>query len=237
MSLRVKHATTATGTDAGTGEIHKAEWNADHTIVNGIYRPSLKPSTPVDDFEGSAIDGAWSAHSVSGSFDLTRSYPGQIDGSFLNLGFKGNFGTMYRSTSNVDQEVILGDVRLRGSVGHGQVSMPGIGLLDASGNGTAVVIYNDNNCYLAHIVAYNYNSNSGNITGIGHAGSNADFRWWLRLTRVGNVFDGYVSLSGESWEYHMSGTRTVTHTITEIHVGQFLASVSGAMDVEWYNKV
>lgn len=26
----ITHATVATGTDAGTGEIHKAQWNADH---------------------------------------------------------------------------------------------------------------------------------------------------------------------------------------------------------------
>src|SRR5258708_4758352 len=28
----ITHATVATGTNAGTGEIHKAEWNADHTV-------------------------------------------------------------------------------------------------------------------------------------------------------------------------------------------------------------
>ncbi len=31
--MGVTHATVATGTDAGTGEIHKAEWNAGHTIT------------------------------------------------------------------------------------------------------------------------------------------------------------------------------------------------------------
>jgi hypothetical protein len=29
--MGITHATVATGTDAGTGEIHKAEWNAAHT--------------------------------------------------------------------------------------------------------------------------------------------------------------------------------------------------------------
>ena len=31
--MSVTHATTATGTDAGTGDIHKAEWNASHLIT------------------------------------------------------------------------------------------------------------------------------------------------------------------------------------------------------------
>jgi len=33
----INHATTATGTDAGTGDIHKAQWNADH-VITPVYR-------------------------------------------------------------------------------------------------------------------------------------------------------------------------------------------------------
>ena len=32
MPIEVKHATQATGTDAGNGEIRKAQWNESHTI-------------------------------------------------------------------------------------------------------------------------------------------------------------------------------------------------------------
>jgi len=32
----ITHAHVATGTDAGTGEVHKAEWNADHTITGSL---------------------------------------------------------------------------------------------------------------------------------------------------------------------------------------------------------
>lgn len=32
MAVTVTHAYTATGTDAGNGEVHKAEWNAAHNI-------------------------------------------------------------------------------------------------------------------------------------------------------------------------------------------------------------
>lgn len=33
MAISVVHATVAAGTDAGTGEVHKAEWNAEHTYT------------------------------------------------------------------------------------------------------------------------------------------------------------------------------------------------------------
>ena len=32
MAIEVKHATQATGTDAGNGEIRKAQWNESHQI-------------------------------------------------------------------------------------------------------------------------------------------------------------------------------------------------------------
>lgn len=32
MSISITHSTVAVGTDAGNGEIHKAQWNEDHTI-------------------------------------------------------------------------------------------------------------------------------------------------------------------------------------------------------------
>jgi hypothetical protein len=42
--MGITHATVATGTDAGTGEIHKAEWNADHTLT-GFLPTTLQTVT------------------------------------------------------------------------------------------------------------------------------------------------------------------------------------------------
>lgn len=36
MTAVITHATTASGTDSGSGEIHKAEWNANHTITGAV---------------------------------------------------------------------------------------------------------------------------------------------------------------------------------------------------------
>lgn len=37
MAGYIRHAYTATGTDAGNGEVHKSQWNADHTLVGVPY--------------------------------------------------------------------------------------------------------------------------------------------------------------------------------------------------------
>jgi hypothetical protein len=43
--MTVTHATVASGTDAGTGEIHKAQWNADHVVTS--YRPPAQTISSV----------------------------------------------------------------------------------------------------------------------------------------------------------------------------------------------
>lgn len=38
MAITLTHPTVAVGTDSGTGEIHKAEWNANHTLLMATAR-------------------------------------------------------------------------------------------------------------------------------------------------------------------------------------------------------
>ena len=38
MAIQVTHTTQATGTDAGNGEIRKAQWNENHTITMATAR-------------------------------------------------------------------------------------------------------------------------------------------------------------------------------------------------------
>lgn len=44
MPLVVTHATVAAGTDAGNGEIHKAQWNADHALAGAPDIPQNSQS-------------------------------------------------------------------------------------------------------------------------------------------------------------------------------------------------
>lgn len=46
MPQTIKHATQATGTDAGDGEIGKAAWNADHTVTGTPDLPESVPAAP-----------------------------------------------------------------------------------------------------------------------------------------------------------------------------------------------
>lgn len=59
--MGITHATVATGTDSGTGEIHKLQWNEAHD-VSGF----LSNSTPLADASsgnaGTAVDVARSDH-------------------------------------------------------------------------------------------------------------------------------------------------------------------------------
>src|SRR5690349_15515453 len=41
MTLAITHATQATGTDAGNGEIHKAQWNEAHTLTGLLSAAQL----------------------------------------------------------------------------------------------------------------------------------------------------------------------------------------------------
>lgn len=50
MTVSITHATVATGTDAGTGEIHKAEWNADH-VISGLDPIATVLGTPDTAYE------------------------------------------------------------------------------------------------------------------------------------------------------------------------------------------
>lgn len=51
MALTIKHAYTATGTDAGNGEVNKARWNAAHSITGYLFTEVTDtPSTDKNDY-------------------------------------------------------------------------------------------------------------------------------------------------------------------------------------------
>lgn len=208
-----------------------------------IQRPALTPATPLDDFDGASLDGAWSAHSSQGSFATGHVITQAIDGSFLSMGYSGQMGALIRSTTNVDQEFIAGGFRMRGGVTRGIAVMPGIAILDTNGTGVAVITYNDSNAYLADIVTWNYNANYGLIEGFGvNMGHNVspDDDYWLRLTRVGNTWDGYISYSGRLWDAHSSATGSKTITAAYLAIGLFYNTAityMGRIECDWVHKV
>ena len=110
-----------------------------------------------------------------------------------------------------DFEAVL---ELSGENGGG---MPGIGMLDAVGTGSAGVIYNDGSIYNMNIVAYVYSS-----TGNGAAnGLTLDNRHhWLAVKRVGSNLQTKVSNNGTSFTaYTTAGT--LSGTATQLTIGRF----------------
>lgn len=199
---------TATYTPSGSGT----------TIEYG----DLKPATPTLDFTGSDLASA-TATSYQGSFAVTDCYEQAVDGSHLMMGYASQMGHIYWSASNVDQELIVGNFRAEGNI---QIlagsRMYGIALLDTSSNGVGIVVYGDNNVYLAEILNGQYNAQYGNIAGLGHdANGLPHYTYALRLTRVGNTWDGYLSVDGDNWDYHMSATGSKTITVARKAIGLF----------------
>ncbi len=72
--MGITHATTATGTDAGTGEIHKAQWNADHVVSDPIFDQFGAPDTAFE-FETSSLTGLTSMGSPTAE-DANTTIPG-----------------------------------------------------------------------------------------------------------------------------------------------------------------
>lgn len=194
-----------------------------------------KPATPDDDFDASSLSGSWIARSAGGSFATTDCYTQALDGSHLSMGFKSSMGYIYLSASDVDQEWQCGGMRGLGQTGSVTAMMFGIALLDTSGDGMGVVVYNDNNIYLARITGHAYASFDGTIANMGH-NINPASRWDLRLTRVGNTWDGYASHGGDSWAFHSTATGSRTITVARKCVGLFYNTsdlYKGEVLVDW----
>lgn len=197
------------------------EWGTDATGGGGgtIVRSALTPVTPTDDFD-STLSG-WTAVSTGGSFDITKTFAQAIDGSHLWLPFASQAGYIYRSTSNVDQEVIAG-----GLLTAGVLNDPffGIAILDTAGDGVGMIYHDsDKSCALISIASGVYTGSPGaQITPRLYGyfiGSGLPF--WLRLTRTGNTWDGYASITGAAWEGHVATTISKTITAARACVGVF----------------
>ena len=75
--MSITHATTATGTDAGTGDIHKAEWNATHTVTDGIvFLASSVLGSAAADITLTGLSGAYTDLIVVARFRSTNAGAG-----------------------------------------------------------------------------------------------------------------------------------------------------------------
>jgi hypothetical protein len=99
--MTITHATVAVGTDAGTGEIHKAQWNEDHTGSNITACKAYHSTTQ-------SINGTATMNFDSEEFDDATYHDNATNNSRLTVPATGKylFGcSAYGALANNDLEV------------------------------------------------------------------------------------------------------------------------------------
>ena len=203
-----------------------------------IVRPSLTPATPTDDFTVASIS-SWTGVSTFGTFNAADCFGGALDGSHLWMAYNASDGFLYLPASNVDQEWIAGGVLC--GLSNVQDIFFGIALLDSSNNGVGVIFHHgDTTLAIITITAGVYDSTTAHTTTFNYGWAvNGVIPIALRLTRVGNVFDGYASVTGSTWEGHVSATITRTITASRKCIGVFggVSGATGVMTADWVDTV
>lgn len=211
-------------TSPSTGEAlvyNGSAWVNDSVSGSGatIQYGSLKPGTPDDDFTGSSLTG-WTANSQAGSFALTDCFPQAIDGSHVQLGYQDKSGSIYKSQGNTDLDYRVGGFSCEGSLHPAQgQKMPGIAVLDSSGNGVGLVFNSDLNTYLIEITSYAFSGTSyGNWTNSTPEYAIDSRSFVFRITRATNTWTGYLSFDGVNYNA-MSATGSKTITVDKVAIG------------------
>ena len=200
-----------------------------------IQYPALKPSPPTYDFDGAALDGAFSAHSGAGSFSTADVLTRAVDGSHAELLFSGQNGRIYVGHSNTDFDFTVGGIFREGFKAAGPY-MFGIAALNSSGTGVGIVTNTDSNAYLATITTWGYTALSDTAAGYGHNLAN-NRRWWMRLKRVSGTWTGYISMSGRAWDVTFA-TRADSITVDRLVFGTFYQTgdaFTGRLGAEFFH--
>lgn len=185
-----------------------------------IQYGSLKPATPDDDFNSPTLTG-WSANSQAGSFSLSHCFPQAVNGSYVSLGYDDRSGSIYKAQANTDLDFRVGGFSCEGNLHPSQgQKMPGIAVLDTNGDGVGLVFNSDLNLYLIEVDNYAFTGTSyGNVTNITPEYAIGSREYAFRITRVTNTWDGYLSMGGNDWAFHVSATGAKTITVDKIAIG------------------
>lgn len=186
-----------------------------------IQYGSLKPGTPDDDFDYASLSGAgWAANNQAGSFALTDCFPQAVDGSHVQLGYQDKSGSILKSQSNVDLDYRVGGFSCEGNLHPAQgQKMPGIAVVDSSGNGVGLVFNSDLNTYLIELTSYAFSGTSyGSWTNSTPEYAIDSRSFAMRITRATNTWTGYLSFDSVNWTA-MSATGSKTITVNRIAIG------------------
>jgi len=184
-----------------------------------IQYGSLKPSPPDEEFDGSSLAN-FAANSQGGSFALTDCFEQAIDGSHVQLGYHDKSGSILKTQANTNLDFRVGGFRMEGNLHPAsQQKMPGIAVVDSSGNGVALVFNSDLHTYLAELTAYAWTGTTyGSWQNTTPEYATEHSGYVLRITRVTNTWTGYLSFDGVNYTA-MSATGSKTITVNRVGIG------------------
>lgn len=216
---------TAAGGGGGGGGVNRF-FPLDRATLNGTYG---------DEFDGGSLNGRWTRHNQT-SGEETYQVGGAA--SALRVAYSTAAAARYiyqtaPNGTNETWECCLAVAQTGSSTGQ----MYALLMVDSSGNGVAVLVYdNSPGVYLANVASHTYSSAlASNTTGAGYIWQNTQ-RIYLRLRKASGVYYASFSFNGESYSVEISGTPS-SFTPARVGVGRILGTASGdTVDWFWFDK-
>jgi len=204
-----------------------------------IQYGSLKPGTPDNDFDSSSSLSGATANNQAGSFATTDCFPQAVDGSHVQLGYQDKSGSLWWAQGNTNLDYRVGGFSCEGNLHPAQgQKMPGIAVLDSSGNGVALVFNSDLSTYLIEVTGWAFSGSSYGSWANSTPEYAIDSRSFvMRITRVTNTWTGYLSFDGVNYTA-MSATGSKTITVDKIAIGTWKpndGAARGRILADWYD--
>jgi hypothetical protein len=112
----------------------------------------------------------------------------------------------------------------------GTGGMPSICVLDSTGNGYGLLVYNDGNSYIGNVVAYTYTSFI--TSGIVYSQPTLTDLWFSAYTIGSEMFaSAYSTDGGTTWNRWVVGIPGSTFTMTQFGLVQLFTSANISVDV------
>lgn len=222
-----------------SGETTGVKWAAP-AASSGTRAFGLDPvtvdGTYGDEFDGASLNGRWTRHNQTSGMETYQS-GGLASALRVAHGATNAAEYIYQTAPNGTNETWNTSVSWYQETATGQ--MFGLLMVDTSGNGVAVLRYdNANGLYLANVASHTYSSalafNSG--LQVSTAYYQGGGRLWLRLRKASGVYYATYSIDGQDWAREVSGTPSA-FTPARVGIGRFLGTNANSIGVwHWFDK-
>ena len=229
--MGITHAFTSPKEDGGDMTVVlPSDWNADHigSVDSYLDVYSLpRDGTMGDDFDGASLNGRWSRRNITSGMEMYQQFGGSYLLTTVTSGTTAQ--QYYQACPSGNWEFIVSVASLGTAT-----RMYGLGALDSSGNGLAVLFYTDGSTYNANIGSYTYAGNNG---GMGPSTLQmAGMKTWYRIRKSGTTISLSWSINGLAWGAESSVTDS--RTWAEVTVGRFYgSSTNDPFAIDMFDRV